>query len=178
MRVQKVSCRGAEAAHRAHTGRPRSTFYRAMRNALATVRARFRYIYEVDRRIIPLMAKSLAEPKKRRGRPATGRDAVTAIRLSVDLRRRLDAWAAEQPDEPGRSEAIRRLVEIALAAASATPTPKKTVAKARRLAGEAIDRLVDKSTPQQEQAKRKRRLIKGPPEFRAMRADLPKAKLR
>src|SRR6266567_4184326 len=91
------------------------------------------------------MAKSVAAPKKRRGRPATGRDPVTAIRLSVDLRARLDAWAADQQDEPGRSEAIRRLVEIALAAASPAPTPKKTVAKARRLAGEAIDHLVDQS---------------------------------
>ena len=48
--------------------------------------------------------------------------------------------------------------------------------KNRRL--DAIDRLVDKSAAPAEQAKRKRRLIKGPPEFRAMRADLPKAKLR
>ena len=124
------------------------------------------------------MAKPVAAPKKRRGRPATGRDAVATIRLSVDLRRRLAAWAAEQPDEPGRSEAVRRLVEIALAGASPAPTPKKTAAKARRLAGEAIDRLLDKSAPPQEQAKRKRRLIKGPPEFRGIRADLPKAKPR
>ena len=103
---------------------------------------------------------------------------MTAVRLAVDLRRRIDAWAAEQPDAPGRSEAIRRLAEIALAAASPAPTPKKTVAEARRLAGAAIDRLLDKSTPPKEQAKRKRRLIKGPPEFRDMRADLPKAKPR
>jgi hypothetical protein len=121
------------------------------------------------------MAKSAA-PRKRRGRPATGRDPVTAIRLSDDLRRRVDAWAAKQPDGPGRSEAIRRLVEIALAAASPLPTPKETSAKARRLAGEAIDRLIDKSAPPAEQAKRKRRLLKGPPEFRDMRGDLPKAK--
>ena len=51
-------------------------------------------------------------------------------------------------------------------------------AKARRLAGDAIDRLRDKSAAPAEQAKRKRRLIKGPPEFRDMRADSPKAKPR
>jgi hypothetical protein len=124
------------------------------------------------------MAKSAATPKKRRGRPATGRDTVTAIRLSDDLRRRVDAWAAKQQGEPGRSEAIPRLVEMALAAASPVPTPNKTAAKASRLAGEAIDRLVDKSAAPQEQAKRKRRLIKGPPEFRDIRADLLKAKPR
>lgn len=52
--------------------------------------------------------------QKRRGRPATGQDPVSAIRLSVDLRAQIDAWAAGQPDKPTRSEAIRRLVEEAL----------------------------------------------------------------
>ena len=52
--------------------------------------------------------------KKGRGRPATGRDPVTAIRLSNELRETVDRWAASQDDEPSRSEAIRRLVLIAL----------------------------------------------------------------
>jgi hypothetical protein len=124
------------------------------------------------------MAKSgaTAKTKKKRGRPATGR--VTAVRLPDGLCRRVDAWAAQQQGAPGRSEAIRRLVEMALADASLKPTPKKTAAKARRLAGAAIDRLVDKSAAPAEQAKRKRRLLKGPSEFQGMRADLPKAKPR
>ena len=54
--------------------------------------------------------------RKRPGRPATGQDPVTAIRLSAELRANVDAWAAAQEDEPGRSEAIRRLVEIGLKA--------------------------------------------------------------
>jgi hypothetical protein len=29
---------------------------------------------------------------------------------------KLDTWASAQPDKPGRSEAIRRLVELALKA--------------------------------------------------------------
>jgi hypothetical protein len=64
------------------------------------------------------MAKSTKKvlPEKRRGRPATGRDPVTAIRLSADLRASVDTWAARQDDEPNRSEAIRRLVEIGLKA--------------------------------------------------------------
>jgi hypothetical protein len=63
------------------------------------------------------MAKSnKVVPKKGRGRPATGRDPVTAIRLSKELRETVDAWAAQQDDEPGRSEAIRRLVELGLKA--------------------------------------------------------------
>ncbi len=52
--------------------------------------------------------------RKSRGRPATGQDPVTAIRLSKELRETVDKRAAKQDDEPGRSEAIRRLVEIGL----------------------------------------------------------------
>jgi hypothetical protein len=55
----------------------------------------------------------LPKPNKG-GRPATGRDPVTAIRLSEEFRAAVDKWAAKQDDEPGRSEAIRRLVEIGL----------------------------------------------------------------
>jgi hypothetical protein len=48
------------------------------------------------------------------GRPATGQDPVTAIRLSKEMRATVDAWAANQDDQPSRSEAIRRLVELGL----------------------------------------------------------------
>lgn len=54
--------------------------------------------------------------KGRPGRPATGQDPVTAIRLSAQLRATVDAWATKQDDTPRRSEAIRRLVEIGLKA--------------------------------------------------------------
>lgn len=54
--------------------------------------------------------------RKKRGRPATGQDPVTAIRLSPELRNNVDAWAAKQTDKPNRSEAIRRLVELGLKA--------------------------------------------------------------
>lgn len=114
---------------------------------------------------------------KKRGRPATGKDPVTAIRLSNEMRGRIDAWAGGQADKPGRSEAIRRLVEMALA--SARPAPrrnKKAAAKASEMAGSMIDWLGDKSAPPEEQAKRKRRLVKGPSEFREMRDDIPKPK--
>jgi hypothetical protein len=54
--------------------------------------------------------------RKRPGRPATGQDPVTAIRLSPKVREIIDEWASRQPDTPGRSEAIRRLVDIGLTA--------------------------------------------------------------
>ena len=45
-------------------------------------------------------------------RPATGQDPVTAIRLSKEMRAAVGAWA--EAHDLGRSEAIRRLVELGL----------------------------------------------------------------
>ena len=50
------------------------------------------------------------------GRPATGTDPARTFRLSDEFIANVDAWAASQDDEPGRSEAIRRLVELGLKA--------------------------------------------------------------
>jgi len=50
------------------------------------------------------------------GRPATGRDTPRTFRLSDEFMANVDAWAASQDDQPGRSEAIRRLVELGLKA--------------------------------------------------------------
>jgi hypothetical protein len=54
--------------------------------------------------------------QKKRGRPATGRDPVSAIRLSPALKSAIASWANQQNDKPSRSEAIRRLIEFALSA--------------------------------------------------------------
>ena len=48
--------------------------------------------------------------------PATGNAPSRTFRLSDEFMQKLDAWASDQPDKPGRSEAIRRLVEIGLKA--------------------------------------------------------------
>ena len=52
--------------------------------------------------------------KRGRGRPATGIGKPVGLRLYPDLERRIDEWASKQFDRPGRPEAIRRLIEIAL----------------------------------------------------------------
>lgn len=50
-------------------------------------------------------------PKRKPGRPATGKDPVTAIRLPAEIKDAVDAYAAEQPEPtPTRSEAIRRIL--------------------------------------------------------------------
>jgi hypothetical protein len=56
------------------------------------------------------------------------------------------------------------------------PASRKAVARATKLADKIIDRLGDKSAPREVQEERKRRLLKGPPEFREIRSDLPKPK--
>jgi len=47
------------------------------------------------------------------------------LRLYPELERRVDQWALKQPDKPGRPEAIRRLIEIALASKTKKYTGKK-----------------------------------------------------
>jgi hypothetical protein len=60
------------------------------------------------------MAKQEKSAHKKRGRPP-GRNYGEAIptRLSPALKERVEAWTRKQPDNPSRSEALRRLVEIA-----------------------------------------------------------------
>jgi metal-responsive CopG/Arc/MetJ family transcriptional regulator len=36
------------------------------------------------------------------------------MRLTDEFMATVDAWSAKQPDQPGRSEAIRRLIELGL----------------------------------------------------------------
>ena len=96
----------------------------------------------------------------------------------------MDAWIRRQSPKPSRPEAIRRLVELGLAKtkplANATAMGRlgnKAVSKSSELAAKMIDRLADQSAPLEEQEKRKRRLLKGPAEFRDMR-DLASQKRR
>jgi hypothetical protein len=72
------------------------------------------------------MAKeSITVTPKKRGRPATGQDPVLTVRLSPNTRLAIENWAKQQKDKPSRSEAIRRLIEMALANKTKRPTGKK-----------------------------------------------------
>jgi len=63
---------------------------------------------------MPKQGKSV---HKKRGRPPGRRYGETIpVRLSSALKDQIDAWTEKQPDAPSRSEALRRLVELALAA--------------------------------------------------------------
>jgi len=86
--------------------------------------------------------------------------------------------AAKRDDQPTRSEAIRRLVELGLRAKAPTGPSRNALraSLAAELAAKAIDGIIDPSAPPEERAQRRYRLTKGPPEFREDRVDLPKAK--
>jgi hypothetical protein len=161
------------------------------------------------------MAKSISVKRKTRGRPATGTEPLYGVRISDALMTEIMQWAKSH--DASRSEAIRRLVEIALRSESrqarsivelgpeaegTRPTgrrpsaalvadlateaidslPPKPIAKpgrrlrAKELARDAIEKMGDPTASPEERDQRRRRLTKGPTEFREARVDQPKAK--
>jgi len=122
------------------------------------------------------MKKSIkVMPKKRRGRPATGKDPQVVVRMPSTLIAEVDTWGAA--NDAIRSEAIRRLVELGLTVgAKQKQTTAVTADRAKELASKTIDSLTADVANNDEKASRKRRLIKGPEEFQEARVDRPKAK--
>jgi len=72
--------------------------------------------------------------------------------------------------ETTRSDAIRRLVELALNLKLVSPS-KKTAACAAELAKNVVEQKLSQSLPAEEKAVRKRRILKGPSDFVAVRKD-------
>jgi hypothetical protein len=61
------------------------------------------------------MKKSIKDnPKKTRGRPATGKDPMVGVRMSKEFQKQIRAWADTEEDHPPLATAIRRLVERGL----------------------------------------------------------------
>ena len=87
-------------------------------------------------------------------------------------------WSENQPDMPSLSEAIRQLVELGLTVKTpARPTSKPgRRLRAQELATKAIEKMSDPAASPDEHAQRRRRLTKGPTEFREARVDQPRAK--
>ena len=118
--------------------------------------------------------------KKKRGRPATtGRGTQVGERWHPTELAAIDAWIASSPDKNiTRAHAIRRLVALGLRVKSpAQPIGKPgRRLRAQELATKTIERILDPGAPAEERALRRRRLTKGPTEFREDRVDLPRAK--
>jgi hypothetical protein len=100
------------------------------------------------------------------------------FRASPVLRASIVKWAEYHPDKPSLSEAVRRLVELGLKVKTATKPVSRPGRRlrAQELATKTIEKIIDPAAPPEERAQRRRRLTKGPLEFREDRVDLPKAK--
>jgi hypothetical protein len=142
------------------------------------------------------MSKSTREITKSPKKRAVVTGDPVLVRVQPDMAKQLDDWRRKQDDLPGRPEAIRRLVEIGLKVqpisnersrrgrsldlgTMAKIEPAANAARSSRaaeLAAAAIDKIADSAVPPEERDERRRRLTKGPPEFREVRVDRPKAK--
>ena len=97
--------------------------------------------------------------------------------MTPDFQKSIKAWAKAQTDNPSKAEAVRRLVELGLTIRTKAKQPSAAgAARAKELAKAAIDKMSDATALPEEQAQRRRRLTKGPLEFRERRVDQPKAK--
>ncbi|MET4240711.1 hypothetical protein [Bradyrhizobium sp. RT10b] len=128
------------------------------------------------------MRKSIkVDQKSKRGRPATGRDPMVSSRIPAEIVAAVDQWAAK--NETTRSDAIKQLVELGLtvkaksrAKSEDAQQRQETKQRARELAGDTINEITDKAASPDDQASRKRRLVKGPEEFQNVRRDRPNRK--
>ena len=112
---------------------------------------------------------------KKRGRPATGKDPQVVLRMPPELIAATDAWG--EANDIGRSEAIRRLVEIGLTVRTKSKQPTAARAeRAKTLAWKTLESLTLGAADDDEKTSRKRRLIKGPEEFQGIRIDQLKKK--
>jgi hypothetical protein len=106
---------------------------------------------------------------------------LVGVRLQSEQIKAIDRWAARQVPPVTRPEAIRGMIDAMLHTLAKDPRekPAKKAARSARateLAAKAIDGMIDPSAPPEERAQRRRRLTKGPSEFREDRVDMPKAK--
>jgi hypothetical protein len=103
---------------------------------------------------------------------------MVGVRMSEELQAEIRAWAGKQDDDPPFATAVRRLVELGLTfKTQARPRSKPGRSlRAQELAENTIDKIGDPSAHAEERAHRRRRLTKGPEEFRETRVDRPRAK--
>jgi hypothetical protein len=113
------------------------------------------------------MAKSIVVTKKKTGQTPDRSGHAIGERWNDSELALIDKWIKATDADLSRGEAIRRLVEIGLTRTPAS-APRERV-RGSKVAGQQIDRMVDQSATPEERDRRKRRLLKGPREFRAMR---------
>jgi hypothetical protein len=122
------------------------------------------------------MAKTSVASKKRRGPAPTGKGVQVGERWHPSELAAIDVWIASSLDKAlTRAHAIRRLVALGLKVKKQSGQSSDSQKfRAREMAGNTIDRMTDTEASPEDQADRKRRLLKGPEEFREARVDRPK----
>jgi hypothetical protein len=128
-----------------------------------------------------------ASRKRKVGRPKVGSVGVM-VRLPPDQLADLDRWIRDiarrmSAKRTGRPEAIRDILQNHFEAqrrhwGREDNTKSATRDRSANIAARTIDALADQSATAEDQASRKRRLLKGPKEFRDMRGDGPKSSTR
>ena len=102
------------------------------------------------------------------------------VRLQPPQLDALDKWISQQPSAMTRPDALRAMLQITIELGLKAKAPIRPIRskpnkfRAAELAAKAIGGMVDPSAPPEERAQRRRRLTKGPTEFREDRVDLPK----
>lgn len=112
----------------------------------------------------------MARSAKARSRTAS--HTLIQIRLPWAVLDRITDWSAKT-GVVSRSEAIRRLVQIGLDAPTSLG-PSENAKRAAELAEAVVAGKIDPAIPPTEKAVRKRRILKGPSDFVAVRKDKPK----
>ncbi|HEY1361810.1 MAG TPA: ribbon-helix-helix protein, CopG family [Xanthobacteraceae bacterium] len=92
--------------------------------------------------------------------------------MTPDMIDAIERWAADRG--MSRAQAIRSAVTQAIFISR--PAAKSSREKATGMAAHEIDKLSDSTASDEERQHRKRRLLKGPREFRDIRADRLKPK--
>ena len=122
------------------------------------------------------MKRQTVITQKKRGPPATGKGELIGVRLQPEILQPLDQWIADQHDpQPTRPEAVRKALQDWLTGLGLISVEKSTRSnqrgrkKSADMAGKTIDALTDQSALAEDQDRRKRRLLKGPKEFRDVR---------
>jgi hypothetical protein len=127
--------------------------------------------------------------KKKIGRPRVGSVGVM-VRLPPDQLADLDRWIRDiarrmRAKSSGRPEAIRDILQNHFdtqrqhwGREDVQTTKSAPRDKSAGMAARTIDAIADQSAPADDRAKRKRRLLKGPEEFRDLRGDALKSSRR
>jgi len=76
------------------------------------------------------------------GRPATGKDPLVTLRMPEALLTDIERWSNGQSDQPVRSAAIRRLVEIGLSKPSDQPSVLSTSVEGALRAAELARKVI------------------------------------